>query len=155
MDDETKPPQIPPTTDFKRDEDFESLYANNVRFEPSVWDLKLLFGEIDQSSGQVIIDQHTAIAIPWMTAKLMAYFLEMNLVIYEADNGYIRLPRSVIPPPLDLSGAPPNPSLKWATDYLAVLHKKYFPEFYVQQEAPSQTAASDKVASGPENTDQD
>ena len=34
---------------FIRDPDFTSLYANNIRIERSVWDLKLIFGELDQS----------------------------------------------------------------------------------------------------------
>lgn len=83
---------------FRRDNDFLSLYANNVRFELSVWDLKLIFGQLDQSSGELAIDQHTAVAISWAQAKLMSYYLQLNLAIHEADNGPITVPASVKPP---------------------------------------------------------
>ena len=36
----------PPSIPIKRIEDFVSRYANNVNLEISVWDLKLLFSEL-------------------------------------------------------------------------------------------------------------
>ena len=94
---------------FARDEDFESLYATNVNFEPSVWDLKLIFGQLDQSSGQTVVKQHTAIAIPWIQAKLMAYYMEVQIAIHDVDFGSVAVPPSVVPPfpdpsKLDLQG---------------------------------------------------
>ena len=46
---------------YQRDEEFAYLYANNVRFESSAFDLKMIFGELDQSGkdGLTVI-QHTA-----------------------------------------------------------------------------------------------
>jgi hypothetical protein len=44
---------------FRRDPDFATLYANNIRFEASVWDLKLLFGLLDLSKPTNIVEQHT------------------------------------------------------------------------------------------------
>src|SRR5438105_9051678 len=88
-----------------RDEDFTSLYANNVHFEASVWDLKLLFGLLDQSKGQgnATIEQHTTVNVPWAQAKIMAYFLVVNVVLHESENGSMRIPTRVIP-------TRPNPS---------------------------------------------
>jgi hypothetical protein len=97
------PQGAPQALQFKRDEDFESLYANNVRFESSVWDLKLIFGQLDQSTGQEVIELHTAMTIPWTTAKLMLYYLQLNIVVHELENGKIRInPRvyPMMPPPL-------------------------------------------------------
>ena len=88
-------------SNMKRDEDFVSLYANHVFFEPSVWDLKVVFGQLSQDEGRAIIEQHTAITIPWPTAKLMSYFLNTQLLIHEGDNGRIQLPDGVLPPELE------------------------------------------------------
>jgi len=103
-------PQAPPQEpqhltplQFKRGEDFESLYANNVRFESSVWDLKLIFGQLDQSTGGEVIELHTAVTIPWTTAKILLHYLRVNIALHELENGKIRMPSRVFPnapPPL-------------------------------------------------------
>src|ERR1700680_463733 len=95
---ETAPPQqqVPA---FEHTEDFASLYADNVRFESTVWDLKLIFGEIDLSSGSEIVKQHTAITIPWSLAKLVIFFLQLNVSIQELLSGTVIVPPSQIPPP--------------------------------------------------------
>ena len=126
-------PQGPSPLDFKRDEDFTSLYANNVRFEPSVWDLKMVFGELDQSAGATVVEQHTAISVSWRQAKLLAYYIEVNLVIQEADNGYIYLPPSVIPAPFDPTLVADTPRLVPVWELLAAMHKRFFPEYYPSQ----------------------
>jgi len=84
--------------EIKHADDFESLYANNIRFESSVWDLKLLFGLLDQSDGKELVDLHTGISIPWTTAKLLVYFLRLNIMIHETENGKIRINPRVYPP---------------------------------------------------------
>ena len=78
-------------------EDFSTDYANNVQFEPSVWDLKLIFGQLDQRPGKAIVDYHTAITIPWIQAKILSYYLQLNIAAYEHTNGRISVPASVIP----------------------------------------------------------
>ncbi|MGH2376131.1 MAG: hypothetical protein ACRDIC_22030 [bacterium] len=42
-------------------EDLTTDYANNTAFEPTVWDLKLIFGEF--SDRAKTIDWHTSITI--------------------------------------------------------------------------------------------
>ena len=49
--------------DLRRDEEFASLYANNVQLESSVWDLKIMFGQLDQAKGPNVINQHTAMTM--------------------------------------------------------------------------------------------
>jgi hypothetical protein len=39
-----------PTPHFVKSEDFREVYANQVSFEPSTWDLKINFGLLDQST---------------------------------------------------------------------------------------------------------
>ena len=90
-----------PTVLVERSEEFASLYANNVQIEISVWDLKMIFGQLDQSipaPGRV--EQHTAMAIPWIQAKLLAYYLQANIILHESDSGKISVPLNVQPPEL-------------------------------------------------------
>jgi hypothetical protein len=71
-----------------RSEDFDSLYANNVLFDASVWDLKMIFGNLGTSSdGKPEIDQHTSIAIPWPVAKIACMYLVLNIIAFENDHG--------------------------------------------------------------------
>src|SRR5882724_6093981 len=84
---------------FKRVEDFISRYANNVNLEVSVWDLKLLFGELQQPLGESgFVEHHTAITIPWLQVKILSLYLQLNLLLHEAINGKINVPLNVMPP---------------------------------------------------------
>ncbi len=83
--------------EFERDEDFVFLYANHVWFENSAWDLNLIFGQLDQSKGPNSVRQHTAIAMSWMQAKLLAHFIEVNILIHEATDGKIHIPPNLRP----------------------------------------------------------
>jgi hypothetical protein len=77
----------------------ESAYANNSRFETSVWDLKILFGQLEQHSGSAVIDWHTAVTIPWMHAKVLIYFMRVNMVFHElGPSGTIKVHPNVKPP---------------------------------------------------------
>ena len=80
-------------------EDFSSAYANQVRFEPSSWDLKFVFGQLDQGSGAPSTEWHTAMTIPWAQAKLGLYFLQVHVAVYEHVFGKIAIPWDGIPPP--------------------------------------------------------
>ena len=85
---------------FRRDENFEALYANNVQMFPTEWDLRIVFGELDvdpETNNQFVM-QHTSIALPWLQAKLGLYFLMLQLGVYEITHGKIKLPASLIPP---------------------------------------------------------
>jgi hypothetical protein len=94
-------PQPAPAT-FEHTEDFAEAYANNVRFEATVLDLKMVFGQSDQSSGKEIVEQHTAITLPWPLVKSLLYFLGLNLIGHESQNGAITIPPIHIPPPIAL-----------------------------------------------------
>jgi len=60
---------------LERDEDFVSVCANNVCYELSAWDLKLIFG-----------------------VKLMIYYLRAHLAAYEAQYGRVALSPAVLAP---------------------------------------------------------
>jgi hypothetical protein len=88
----------PAAAAFKHTEDFSEAYANNVRFESTVLDLKMIFGQSDQGTGREIIEQHTAVTIPWPLVKTFIYFLALNLIGHESQNGPINIPTIHVPP---------------------------------------------------------
>src|ERR1700678_738157 len=106
MPNETTTPQQAAT--FTRHENFESWYSNNVQFFASEWDLKLIFGEMEQQDGKIIVQQHTAIVESWLQVKIMHYWLTLQLAVYEFAHGTIPVPPSVMPP----EPAPPEGLLK-------------------------------------------
>jgi hypothetical protein len=115
------------TIKFGRAEDFESLYANHTQYESSVWDLKFVFGQLDQGKGPQFIEQHTAMSVSWPQAKLMAYFTLVNLIIHQANNGTIQVPVAVRPPRPDAS----DPTIqdeagKNVLRYLGWVHDQFF-----------------------------
>jgi hypothetical protein len=85
------PDEKPIEPTFVRTNDFVSRYSNNLRFETYGSDLKLIFGSSDQATGKEIIEQHTAVTISWQQAKLAIYYLQVQLVLYEAQAGPVKL----------------------------------------------------------------
>ena len=82
----------------EREPDFASKYANNIRFEATVHDLKLIFGQSDLSRGAEVVQQHTAITIPFSLLKSALYFLRLNLAFHELYNGPVSVASPQIPP---------------------------------------------------------
>ena len=103
-----------PKANWEFTDDFSEAYANNVFFEASVWDLKLLFGQLDQS-GQLTQTEpkiktvvHSAITVPWTQAKLMLFWLKDNIEAHELAHGTIQLPAPILPIQLP----PPSEDIK-------------------------------------------
>ncbi len=97
-----------PSIEYQRTEDFTEAYANNVFLEQSAWDLKLVFGQLDQTGGRITVQQHTAVTLPWAQAKIFSYWLRGFVTVYEMTNGKIPILPSTIPPELP----PPTEELK-------------------------------------------
>jgi len=97
-----KPPVAPPAT-FELAEEVYEAYANNIFYEASSWDLKLIFGQLDQREGKLKVVQHSAITLPWPMVKLMAYWLKGQAEAHELTNGKIHIPPPVVPAPLSLT----------------------------------------------------
>ncbi len=93
--DDTK--STPSETEHEQLEEIVPVYANNSRFEPTAWDLRIFFGQL-MPSGRQKIDWHTDVTIPWAQAKLMHLYLGINLGLYELENGKIKIPPGVLPP---------------------------------------------------------
>jgi hypothetical protein len=100
-----KPAPGQASLDFERDENFVTLYANNITFEAAIWDLKMIFGQLDQRD-KIVVEQHTAITIPWLQAKLLIYLLQVNVSVFEAEHGKIQVPERFIQEPQVLPGSP-------------------------------------------------
>jgi hypothetical protein len=116
--------QAEPDLALVRTEDFENLFANNVRFESTLWDLKLVFGQVDLEAKQIA--QHTAVNIPWPQVKIVAYFTLLNLVVQQALNGNVFIPGNVVP----VRPSSSNPAFerldKRVTEYLGWIHDQVF-----------------------------
>lgn len=84
--------------DTRRHENYENWYSNNVQYQQSEWDLKFVFGQLDWAEDHYIIEQHTAITMAWLQAKLMLYFLSVQVGVYEMSHGKIPIPSGAVPP---------------------------------------------------------
>lgn len=84
----------------QKTDDFISRYANYSYIESSLWDMKIHFGQTDQSLGDKVIPVNAAITLPWAQVKVLSYFLQVHLKGYEADHGRIKIPVGIIPPAL-------------------------------------------------------
>lgn len=72
---------------FIRSADFQAVYTNNIQFQPNELDLKMICGEVDVPALRV--EQHTAINMTWLQAKIMHHYLTINLTIHEMTIGKI------------------------------------------------------------------
>jgi hypothetical protein len=84
--------------DRKTGEAVRSVYANYANFELSDLDLKIIFGQLAQTGAKKAVDWHTAVTMTWAEAKLVSFFLRVNIAIYEAQYGIIKVPASMLPP---------------------------------------------------------
>lgn len=110
--------------DTVRHEDFVSLYANNVAYEQSVWDLRMLFGNLDQAKS--VIEQHTAMALAWPTAKIAAYYMTVNVMAQQAQLGSIALRSDVIPKRPNPNDPDVEPHNRAIVTYLGWIHDQFF-----------------------------
>lgn len=84
--------------DTVKSPDFYEDYANNVYLESSVWDMKLIFGRLDQRANPPKVEQHGSVSMPWSQTKIFAYLLCAHIAGYELQNGQINVPSYVLPP---------------------------------------------------------
>jgi len=94
-----------------------SVYANQINFELNDLDLDFIFGQLSRApgKGEPFTDWHTKVAMPWAEAKLVSFYLRLNLALYESSNGLIKLPAGMlpatIPTPEDLDTNPASRAL--------------------------------------------
>jgi hypothetical protein len=92
---EKSAPSQQSSLDFGR---IKSVYANNTHVEPSVWDLKVIFGQLEQRADAAAVDWHTSVTMPWAQAKILGYYLLGNIAIHERADGPVGVPANVTPP---------------------------------------------------------
>jgi hypothetical protein len=97
MDSDKKVPEQKQGLQYKKTEEFRETYSNNVFLESSLWDMKLIFGKLDQQLGPSMIVQDTAVTVPWSQVKLIRYFLGLHLISHELQNGRIQIPSNIVP----------------------------------------------------------
>ena len=106
------------------EEDLSVEYANNVLLEPTTWDLKVLFGEYSNHAQKV--EWHTSMTMPWATAKLLMYFLQVNIAIYETHMQKIKIPPAAIPTPPSAPTAEQNDeTARDLFDKVRLLHEQF------------------------------
>jgi|HubBroStandDraft_6_1064221.scaffolds.fasta_scaffold132348_2 hypothetical protein len=97
-------PKQASTSPYRRTSDFRSVYANNIFFETTVFDIRAIFGEISPptpelpGSEKVLVEQHTSIRMSWLEAKIFAIFLAINVSAHEERHGPITIPEEIRPP---------------------------------------------------------
>lgn len=102
-DQKTEPQQQPPAAanakqpSYSKVPGYFELYANNVFFETNVWDLNLIFGLLDQDQNMPPFKRLGAVHVPWQQAKIVAYYLMINIAWHERTYGPINVPESVRP----------------------------------------------------------
>jgi hypothetical protein len=98
MESDNKLPNDKPPIQYSKSPEFGGFYANNTFLEPSVWDMKMIFGQLDQQIGPSAIVQNVSITMPWQQVKILRYFLGLHLLAHEMQNGQIRIPPHLVPP---------------------------------------------------------
>lgn len=79
------------------DEEVSSDYANSILVLPTLFDAKLIFGELKPFL-RPGVDWHTVVTIPWVQAKMLIYYLTVTVAAHELDNGSINIPSQLMPP---------------------------------------------------------
>lgn len=99
MPDEKPNPEVSkPIAKIEQSANFAAKYANNVFYATSVFDVKMVFGELIQfPNTQPFIEQHTAVTLSWREAKIAALFLVMNIAMHENKFGALDIPDGILP----------------------------------------------------------
>jgi len=80
--------------------------------------LKIIFGEYSQRSKG--IEWHTSITVPWAQAKVLNYYLQINIEAHELQQGKIKLSASMIPAAIP---PPDDPSDEAAQAFFQMLQR--------------------------------
>jgi hypothetical protein len=110
---DTPAPQDDSQIRVLRTNDFLSVYANNVVVDATAWDLTLTFGQFDKRpDGAKVNNQRLSVNMPFALAKLMLFWVELQILSHEVQTGQrVALRPSVLPdapPPVDPGEPDPN-----------------------------------------------
>jgi len=106
-----------------------AAYANTVRSKITAWDLQIEFGQLRPELGSPIgkVDWHTEITIPWGLAKILLYYLQLNVMAIETEVGKIPVPKEVQPPepPPLIAELAANETAKKVRELAVRMHKDF------------------------------
>jgi hypothetical protein len=72
------------------------VYCNNIQMASTSFDLRLMLGEIAESTEEkIIVEQRVQVAMTWIEAKILADFLRVNIEAFEKLNGPMKLPKNI------------------------------------------------------------
>lgn len=70
-----------------------TTYANNVQLGFTMFDLRMIFGEIvDVQPNKILVEQRAHITISYLQAKLLLALMSQAIAKHEAQFGEIKLP---------------------------------------------------------------
>jgi hypothetical protein len=101
--------------------DYFEVYANQALYEASAWDLKIIFGSLDQSTGVARIKKTFAVNVPWAQVKLAIFGLGFQVAVEELQDGKIRIRPALIPPEVP----PPTEDQEKAAPLSRPIHEAY------------------------------
>jgi hypothetical protein len=96
-------PNLPIIPDF---------YANMVNFGNTIWDIRMIFGQMIQRGGEEVFDPKLAVTLPWLQAKAMSVYLQLNIFFHEKTNGKIEIPSHLLPSPVEPSEEITDPNIR-------------------------------------------
>lgn len=114
-----------PLLDVREHENFERWYSNNILFQPTDIDLTMVFGELERRGNKNGVRQHTAMTTTWEQAKIMLYFLQLNIIMREIVVGKISIPRSLWPPVPPIPDGEPDEKTQALYEAVKALHEKF------------------------------
>lgn len=94
------------------------FYANIVNFGATAWDVRLLFGQVIKRGEQEEFEPRVAVTIPWLQAKVMSAYLQLNIFAYEKMSGKIDVPPNLLPSLPQPSPEITDPNFKAMTELL-------------------------------------
>jgi hypothetical protein len=97
-----------PQLEMRRDpKTFIAGYANNVMVESNTFDLRLVFGVLDQRNPlKAAVDQFAGINLSWPEVKLLIFWMQIHVAGFEKENGKIKIPTTALPPDVGSSILP-------------------------------------------------
>ena len=72
------------------------VYCNNIQMATTNFDIRLMLGEIAESTNdKVIVEHRVQVAMTWIEAKILADFLRVNIEAYESLNGPLKPAKNI------------------------------------------------------------
>jgi hypothetical protein len=90
-----KTPSTPEIENIPPLEGLPSIYANNIAIGNTVFDVRIIFGEVQNSSAtKLTVNQRAQVTMSWLQAKILWEFLGRHINAYEDKNGKLMVPIS-------------------------------------------------------------